>query len=109
MSFGKHHIDPAQTEAMRSAFHKLCDALMLRCDGDDPMTEFIVTKIVALAKAGEHDANRLVELVLNAWQMTAFPPLRSDERPAVVRGPEIQFLTIRALEHQNSARFGDTR
>jgi hypothetical protein len=65
MSFGKHHIDPAQTEAMRSAFHKLCDALMLRCDGDDPMTEIIVTKIVALAKAGEHDASRLVELVLN--------------------------------------------
>jgi hypothetical protein len=62
---GKHHIDPAQTEAMRSAFHKLCDALMLGCDGDDPMTEFIVTKIVALAKAGEHHASRLVELVLN--------------------------------------------
>jgi hypothetical protein len=65
MPFGKHHIDPAQTEAMRSAFHKLCDTLRLRCDGDDPMTEFIVTKIVALAKAGEHDASRLVELVLN--------------------------------------------
>jgi hypothetical protein len=65
MPFGKHHIDPAQTEAMRSAFHKLCDTLMLRCDGDDPMTEFIATKIVALAKASEHDASRLVELVLN--------------------------------------------
>jgi hypothetical protein len=50
---------------MRSAFHNVCDALMLRCDGDDPMTEIIVTKIVALAKAGEHDASRLVELVLN--------------------------------------------
>jgi hypothetical protein len=65
MPFGKHHIDPAQIEAMRSAFHKVCDALMLRCDGDDPMTEIIITKIVALAKAGEHDASRLVELVLN--------------------------------------------
>jgi hypothetical protein len=65
MPFGKHHIDPAQVEAMRSAFHKVCDALMLRCDGDDPMTEIIVTKIVALAKSGEHDASRLVELVLN--------------------------------------------
>jgi hypothetical protein len=29
------------------------------------MTEIIVNKIVALAKAGEHDANRLAELVLN--------------------------------------------
>jgi hypothetical protein len=65
MPFGKHHVDPAHIEAMRSAFHKVCDALMLRCDVDDPMTEIIVTKIVALAKAGEHDANRLAELVLN--------------------------------------------
>ena len=29
------------------------------------MTEIIITKIVALAKSGEHDASRLVELVLN--------------------------------------------
>jgi hypothetical protein len=65
MPFGKHHIHPAQVEAMRSAFHKVCDALMLGCDGDDPMTEIIVTKIVALAKSGEHDASRLVELVLH--------------------------------------------
>jgi hypothetical protein len=65
MPFRKHHVDPAQVEAMRSAFHKVCDALMLRCEGDDPMTEIIITKIVALAKAGERDASRLVELVLN--------------------------------------------
>jgi hypothetical protein len=52
-------------EAMRSAFYKVCDALLLRGDFDDPMTEIIANKIVALAKAGEHDANRLVELVLN--------------------------------------------
>jgi hypothetical protein len=64
-AFREAPFDPAQIEAMRSAFHKVCDALMLRCDGDDPMTEIIVTKIVALAKAGEHDASRLVELVLN--------------------------------------------
>jgi hypothetical protein len=50
---------------MRSAFRKVCDALLLRCDRDDPMTEIIASKIVALGKAGEHDANRLVELVLN--------------------------------------------
>jgi hypothetical protein len=65
MPFTKHHIDPAHIDAMRSAFKHVCDALMLRCDVDDPMTEIIVTKIVALAKAGEHDANRLAELVLN--------------------------------------------
>jgi hypothetical protein len=58
MPFSKHHIDPAHIEAMRSAFYKVCDALMLRCDRDDPMTEVIAEKIVALAKAGEHDAER---------------------------------------------------
>jgi hypothetical protein len=65
MPFSKHQIDPAHIEAMRSAFQKACDALLLKCDVDDPMTEIIVNKIVALAKAGEHDANRLAELVLN--------------------------------------------
>jgi hypothetical protein len=65
MPFSKHHIDPAHIEAMRAAFKKVCEALLLKCDRDDPMTEIIVTKIVALAKAGEHDANRLAELVLN--------------------------------------------
>jgi hypothetical protein len=30
-----------------------------------PVTEVVLNKIVALAKAGEHDAGRLAELVLN--------------------------------------------
>ena len=57
MPFRKHQIDPPHIEAMRSAFRKVCDALLLRCDRDDPMTEIIASKIVALGKAGEHDAN----------------------------------------------------
>jgi hypothetical protein len=65
MPFSKHHIDPAHIETMRAAFRKVCDTLLLKCDRDDPMTEVIVTKIVALAKAGEHDAQKLAELVLN--------------------------------------------
>jgi hypothetical protein len=36
-----------------------------RRGGIDPMTGIIVDKIVVLAKAGEHDADRLAELVLN--------------------------------------------
>jgi hypothetical protein len=64
MPFTKHHIDPAQIEAMRSAFHKVCDALLLKGDVGDRMTEIIANKIVALAKASEHDAGRLAELVL---------------------------------------------
>ena len=65
MPFSKHHIDPAQLEAIRTAFHKVCDVLQLKRDADDPMTEIIVTKIVALAMAGEHDADRLASCVLN--------------------------------------------
>jgi hypothetical protein len=65
MPFSKHQIDPAHIEAMRAAFRKICDALSLKCDRDDPMTEVIADKIVALGKAGEHDANRPAELVLN--------------------------------------------
>jgi hypothetical protein len=65
MPFGKHQIDPAHIEAMRSAFHKVCDALLLRGDADDPMTEIVANKIVALGKAGEYDANRLAARVLD--------------------------------------------
>jgi hypothetical protein len=65
MPFSKHHIDPAHIEAMRAAFYRICNTLLLKCDRDDPMTEVIADMIVALGKAGEHDANRLAELVLN--------------------------------------------
>ena len=65
MPFSKHQIEPARIEAMRSAFQRVCDALLLKGEVDDPITEIIVTKIVALATAGEHDAHRLAELVLN--------------------------------------------
>ena len=51
MPFSQYQIDPAHIEAMRSAFKKVCEALMLRCDKDDPMTDVVVSKIVALAKA----------------------------------------------------------
>jgi hypothetical protein len=64
MPFSKHHIDPAHIEAMRSAFYKVCDALQLTCGVDDPMTEIIANKIVAAAKAGEHDADHLARVVL---------------------------------------------
>jgi hypothetical protein len=64
MPFSKHQIDPAHIEAMRSAFHKMCDALQLKCELDDPMTEIIVNKIVAAANGGEHDPDRLSSLVL---------------------------------------------
>jgi hypothetical protein len=57
--------DEMKVKAMRSAYYKVCDALLLKGDVDDPMTEVIVNKIFALVKGGEHDAERLAEHVLN--------------------------------------------
>lgn len=74
MPFSKHYVDPLHIEAMRTAFYKVCDALLLNGDVDDPMTEVVVDKIVALAKAGEHDAHRLAELVLNDLVDDGLPP-----------------------------------
>ena len=65
MSFSQYHVEPAHIEAMRSAFHRVCEVLLLKCDKEDPMTEVIVSKIVTAAKAGVHDADRLAVLVLN--------------------------------------------
>jgi hypothetical protein len=65
MPFSKYYIEPEHIEAMHSAFYKVCDVLLLKGQVDDPMTEIIVDKLMALAKAGEHDAYRLAELVLN--------------------------------------------
>jgi hypothetical protein len=64
MRFSKHVVDPAHIEAMRSAFQKVCDALDLKCDADDPMTEIIAMKIIELTKAGEVDPGRICARVL---------------------------------------------
>jgi hypothetical protein len=65
MPFSNAVIEPEHIEAMRAAFHTVCDVLLLKCEVEDPMTEIIADKIIALARAGEHDADRIAELVLN--------------------------------------------
>jgi hypothetical protein len=62
----KAPVEPEHKEAMRAALKKVCVTLGLKRDVDDRMTAGILDKIVAHAKAGEHDADRLAELVLNA-------------------------------------------
>jgi hypothetical protein len=64
MPFSKYNIDPEHIEAMRAAFHRVCDILQLNCDADDPMTEIVVMKIVELAKAGQLDPERLCLVVM---------------------------------------------
>jgi hypothetical protein len=65
MPFSRYKtMDPGLMEAMRAAFHRVCEVLQLSCDREDPMTEIVVTKIVELAKAGEHDPEMLCFTVL---------------------------------------------
>jgi hypothetical protein len=59
MPFAKYNIDPERIEAMRAAFHRVCDVLQLDCGTEDRITERIVMKIVELAKTGELDPERL--------------------------------------------------
>jgi hypothetical protein len=79
MPFSKY-IKHEHIEAMRAAFYKVCDALLLNGDVDDPMTEVVVDKIVALAKAGEHDADRLAEHVLDDLVDDGLPPPSGEPR-----------------------------
>jgi hypothetical protein len=50
MPFSKYVVDPKHIEIMRLAFQKVCDALKLKCDPNDLLTDFIVMKIIELAK-----------------------------------------------------------
>jgi hypothetical protein len=58
--------DSSLLEAMRTAFHRVCDILQLSCDVDDPLTDFVVTRIVGIAKAGVRDPEVLCSKVLGA-------------------------------------------
>jgi hypothetical protein len=55
MPFSRYDVDPEMMEAMRAAFYRVCDILLLSGDREDQLTEIVVLKIVELAKAGERD------------------------------------------------------
>jgi hypothetical protein len=60
---------------------------LLNGDVDDPMTEVVVDRIVALAKAGEHDADRLAEHVLNDLIDDSLPP--PSDKPGHDPSPQV--------------------
>jgi hypothetical protein len=64
MPFEKYVADPEHMEVMRTAFRKVCERVGLSCKVDDPMTEIIVAKIVALSKKGARDSDELTGRVL---------------------------------------------
>ena len=65
MPFAKHQIDPAHIDTMRSVLEKVCDALLLKGEKDNPMTEMIADRIIALWRTGEHDPNKMASRILN--------------------------------------------
>jgi hypothetical protein len=54
---------PEPVQAMSVAFDEVCQAL--RLNDDDTARETIATRIIDLARRGEHDANRLRDRVLH--------------------------------------------
>jgi hypothetical protein len=83
MPFSKYAADSDLMEAMKEAFHRVCNILQLSCDREDRLTEIIVTKIVELAKAGERDPEILCIDVLARLEMPAQGEARapSDRAP----------------------------
>jgi hypothetical protein len=67
MPFAKHGVDPERIEAMRAAFHRVCDVLQLDCGTEDRMTERVVMKIVELAKTGDLDPERCASIRWPNW------------------------------------------
>jgi hypothetical protein len=72
---------------MRAAFYRVCAALQLNGDTEDPLTEIVVLKIVELAKAGERDPEILCIDVLGALgtssdDATRRPPPESNRSAA---------------------------
>jgi hypothetical protein len=59
MPFSKYHV-AEHMEEVRSAFYRVCDALLLKGETDDSLTAIIADKIVTLVKAGEHDVERVL-------------------------------------------------
>jgi hypothetical protein len=57
MPFSKHQVSPEHMEVMRSAFHKIREALPLDCKPGEPLTDIIVAKIIEQTRAGETDRN----------------------------------------------------
>jgi len=56
--------EPEHVQAMDSAFEAVCAKLQLCAGSKDRVTELVGEKIIELAQAGEHDADRLAARVL---------------------------------------------
>jgi hypothetical protein len=65
MPFAKHEVDPAHIDTMRLVLQKVCDALHLKGEREDPMTGIIAERIIIAWRAAEHDPDRMTSRVLD--------------------------------------------
>jgi hypothetical protein len=56
--------EPEHIQAMHRAFEVVCARLQLSVGSGNCVTELVARKIIELARAGEHDADRLTARVL---------------------------------------------
>jgi hypothetical protein len=56
--------EPTQIEAMTTALAGVCRSLGL-VDPEDPFIEIVAKKVIEIAAKGEHDSERIRELVLS--------------------------------------------
>ncbi len=63
---GEANFDPTAIAAMTTAFHTVCDALLL-VDREDPIIEIVALKVIEIARTGERAPERIRDLTLRAF------------------------------------------
>jgi hypothetical protein len=76
--FSKMRVEPSQLPVMRAAFDKVCTALGLTCEMDDPLTDLVALTIIAHAQQGDLDAIQLCDRTLRDLQ----PPQQASAEQA---------------------------
>jgi hypothetical protein len=79
MPFSGRAIDPNHLEFMRATFTRVCARLDLQCGREDRLTDIVVDAIVEIAATGEHDPDRLSELVLTRLMMPGPYPIKEHQ------------------------------
>jgi hypothetical protein len=75
MPFRNYAVNPGDIEAMRTTLRMVSEALDLKCDEFDPMTDLVIGKIVELARPGDINPLHLSDQVLLSLSASERPSL----------------------------------
>jgi hypothetical protein len=96
MTFSRCRANPEILEVMQETFERVCNVLQLNGDGEGPVTELVVTKIVELSKAGELEPEKMCIDVLAAL---GTPPQRMGTEGVVCSADRSNLAAIPNLTH----------